>query len=116
VICRVLASFLIRRWSSFVRYVDFGLSLILGHSLSGESRSKMAQNQRVAGNGTTQVGESVSSDHQPFLSRSTKQPKTLSIINHQSTHNEGRTCEATPAHLCLEIIYIFNLSYLYPTP
>ena len=40
------------RWSSFVRYVDFGLSLILGHSLSGESRSKMAQNQRVAGNGS----------------------------------------------------------------
>jgi len=40
------------RWSIFVRFGDFGLSLILGYSLSGESRSKMAQNQRVAGNFT----------------------------------------------------------------
>ena len=38
------------RLSSFVGFGDFGLSFILGHSLSEDSRSKMAQSQRVARN------------------------------------------------------------------
>ena len=58
--------------SSFVGFGDFGLSFILGHSLSEDSRSKMAQSQRVARNCVVRVK---SEDEKGLILESAKKQK-----------------------------------------